>query len=160
MLHLSRKTDYALVALAFLGKQQAQGETVISAKRIASRLSLPLALLMNLLKQLVHAHLVTSTRGSRGGYTLAGHPQRITLMEVITAIDGPIRLTPCSDGLPIVGQGCQIACGCPIRQPIRKLHERINGLLEQVTLADLLDSQDQTTNEPSVTTKERLKLCL
>jgi Rrf2 family protein len=140
MLSLTRKTDYALVALAYLGQCRAGGELAVSARRIADQFHLPLPLLMNILKDLAHAKLVTSTRGQAGGYALANEPEQITVLEVITAIEGPVRLTQCTDEVPAPGQECQI-CGCGIREPMRRLHNRIQGFLEDVTLADLMSSE-------------------
>ena len=138
MLNLTRKSDYALVALSYLGKLRDESAGPVSANAIAEQFGLPKALLMNILKELAHAKLVNSTRGAHGGYELAVDPESVSLLEVVTIIEGPMQLTDCSEGLPIVGQGCTLAEGCPIRGPIRQLHERINRFLEEVTLADLL----------------------
>jgi Rrf2 family protein len=141
MLSLTRKTDYALVALAYLAGRRAEGTEPVSAKQIAKMFGLPVALLMNILKELVQAGVLCSTRGSRGGYELAGEPGRITLLEIVTAMEGPMRLAPCTDGLPIVGQGCRLSEDCPIRGPVRSLHRRINRFLEEVTLKDLWEDR-------------------
>jgi Rrf2 family protein len=137
MLGLTRKTDYALVALAYLGQRRAAGEEAASARRIADQFKLPLPLLMNVLKDLAHAKLVTSTRGQAGGYALASDPEHVTVLEVITAMEGPARLTQCADDLTVLGQECRV-CGCGIKGPIRRLHHRIQSFLGEVTLADLM----------------------
>lgn len=145
MLSFTRKTDYALVALACLSRQRDAGRDVaeaLSARKIADQYGLPLPLLMNILKDLAHARIISSTRGVQGGYTLARAPEAVSLMEVIAAIEGPVKLVQCSDGcadgLPIAGQMCEIHEQCPVREPIRRLHDRINHLLETTSLADLL----------------------
>jgi len=139
MLNLTRKTDYALVALAFLGQRRESAVGPASAATIADQFGMPKALLMNIMKDLAHSRLVTSTRGAHGGYELAVDPANVSLLEVVTAIEGLTRLTECADDLPIVGQGCALADNCPIREPMRRLHDRINRFLGEVTLADLLD---------------------
>jgi Rrf2 family protein len=139
VLSLTRKSDYALVALTYLGRRRQEGAKPVSARQIAETFGLPLSLLMNILKELGQAKIVSSTRGVNGGYELTADPGRVSLLEVVTAIEGPTRFAPCTDGLPIVGQGCRLAEGCPIRDPIRRLHNRINGFLEETTLLDLLD---------------------
>ncbi len=141
MLSLTRKTDYALVALTYLAGRRAEGDSPASAKQIAQAFGLPLALLMNILKELVQAKMLSSTRGAHGGYELAGEPGRITLLEVVTAMEGPVRLAQCADGLPIVGQGCTLSEDCPIQGPIRALHRRLNGFLAEVTLRDLWEDR-------------------
>lgn len=139
MLALTRKVDYGLVALTLLARRRAARSGPLSAAQIAAEYELPRALLMNVLKELNHARIVSATRGAAGGYELAIEPQQLSLLEVITALEGPVRLTACADGLPIVGQGCNLESDCPIRGPIRRLHGRLHRLLEETTLADLLD---------------------
>ncbi len=150
MLNLTRKTDYALVALAFLADRRARGCEPVSAKQIAGTFGLPLPLLMNILKELVQAKVLASTRGARGGYELAIDPGRVTLLEVVTAMEGPIRLTQCADGLPIVGQGCNLSEDCPIQGPIRSLHHRITRFLEELTLGDLYPGRLEPTGPTDI----------
>tara|TARA_R110002111_G_scaffold180950_1_gene246551 strand:+ start:2005 stop:2547 length:543 start_codon:yes stop_codon:yes gene_type:complete len=147
MLSLTRKTDYALVALSYLTGRYAESAEPVSAKQIAQTFGLPLPLLMNILKELVRAKVLSSTRGINGGYELATEPGRISLLEVVTAMEGPVRLAQCADGLPIVGQGCNLSDDCPIQRPIRSLHRRINQFLEDVTLKELWEDRlDNTTS--------------
>jgi Rrf2 family protein len=146
VLALTRKTDYALIALSFLVGQRAEGGKPVSAKRIAETFGLPLPLLMNILKELVQAKVLTSTRGPQGGYSLSAEPDKLTLLEVVTALEGPIRLTQCAEGLPVMGQGCDLSGSCPIRGTVRSLHDRINRFLSDLTLQDLYDDRIETTN--------------
>ena len=81
MFSFTKKTDYALVALATLAEETAGGPETgrLSARQISERHGMPLPVLMNVLKDLVSVGLVTSTRGSKGGYSLARDPQAITI---------------------------------------------------------------------------------
>lgn len=97
---------------------------------------------MNIFKELGQAKLVKSRRGANGGYELCLEPERISVLEVITAIEGPVKLTSCSEGLPVAGQGCGLSDGCPIRKPIHRLHEKVQSFFEQTTLADILDQAE------------------
>ena len=148
MLSLTRKTDYALVALALLGRRRQAGEGPVSARVVAEEFGLPLPLLMNILKELAQARIVTSTRGATGGYALNNDPGSITILEVVTAIEGPVRLAQCCDGLPIAGQGCAVeASACPAKGAVRQLHRRIVTFFEEMTLEDLLrEADDLQTN--------------
>ncbi len=144
MLSLTRKTDYALVALAYLGQRQAEVQPMCSAREIADRFDMPLPLLMNILKELAKARIVSSTRGSSGGYSLAMEPEQVTLLEIVTATEGPMRLAQCCSGLPIVGQEeCRVAVSetCPIRGPMRHLHERLTDFMAGITLAELMEEE-------------------
>ena len=140
MLGLTRKADYALVALAHMGRPEVRGET-ISASHMADEHHAPLPLLMNILKDLVHAGIVSSTRGPQGGYVLAAPPDELSVAAVINALEGPFQLTQCCTGEVPVRDQCQVHGNCPIREPIRRLHARIRGFLDDVTLADLMDSK-------------------
>lgn len=141
MLTLTRKTDYALVALSHLAHRRREETGPTSARTIAEAYHLPLPLLMNILKELAQAKLVSSTRGATGGYALAVAPERISLLEIINAIEGPVKLTSCCDGLPIVGQGCHVAETCPIQGSIQKLHKRLLGFFNGVMLDELIGEQ-------------------
>lgn len=138
MLSLSRKTDYALVALAYLGAAAA-GAGVVSARQVAEATGLPEPVTQAVLKQLAVARLVASTRGSAGGYALVREPAHVSVLEVVVAIEGPVQTVACCDGnLPILGQDCRLAGDCTISPAIKTLHRRLVGVLEETTLADLL----------------------
>lgn len=148
MLSLSKKTDYALIALLHLGLRP--GECV-SARAIADRYSLPGPLLMNLLKELASEGLVVSERGSRGGYRLAVEPAEITVGRVASVTSGPVALVKCLE--PTADDSdeptnCAAECNCPIKVPLRSLHNKLMGLLESVTLQDLID--DAPPMEPAM----------
>lgn len=142
MLGFTRKTDYALVALATLAAEGSRrdGWARLSARQIAERHGVPLALLMNVLKDLVGCKLVTSTRGAKGGYRLARDPAAITVHEIVAATEGPVKVMACC-GEPEETPPC-VECGvvvtCPVTRSVRRLNERINEFLEEVTLADLI----------------------
>jgi Rrf2 family protein len=138
MLSLSRKTDYALIALSLLAKQETG---VVSAREIAAGTGLPLPILTNILKSLAHAEIVVSERGACGGYGLGRSPETVTLYDLITAIEGRFQLVRCavlgkdSDDAP-----CELEPSCPTRLPAHKVHARLRRFLESITLAELVDS--------------------
>jgi FeS assembly SUF system regulator len=92
MLRVSKLTDYATVVMTCL----AAGDGVMSAQALAERARLELPTVSKVLKQLAQAGLVASTRGINGGYRLARAPDRITIADVVTAMEGPIGMTECS----------------------------------------------------------------
>ncbi len=140
MLSLTRKTDYALVALAHLARRKAQGGPSLSARCIADEYDLPRQLLMSLMKSLHRAGLVESKRGVRGGYDLSRPANRISVAQVVEAIEGPARLTPCcADEEPgELCTMCAITEKCPITGAIRELNGRIADYLRNVTLDTLM----------------------
>ena len=137
MLLLTRKTDYALLALASLARQAPSGA---SARSLAERLKLPLPVLRNILKQLTSRGLLKSTRGTRGGYRLARSPNQITLAQLLEIIEGPVRLARCCS----VPEGdeeaeCQLEESCLIRGNMRKVHASLMQFLDEVTLDQLAE---------------------
>src|SRR5262245_55281119 len=96
MLALTKRTEYALIALCHLARQP---ETV-SARDLAHRYAVRLPLLMNVLKTLNHNGLVRSVRGAHGGYRLAVPADKLSLARVAEAIEGPMRLVKCVSALP------------------------------------------------------------
>ena len=145
MLNLSRKSDYALIALTELARLQRDGGGPISARELALRFSLPSALLMNLLKDLARQDLVRSRRGAHGGYELNVEASEISVIDAVTAVDGPVRFAACSSESNHAADGCALEACCPIRWPIVKLHREIVSLLERTTVGDLLDDSDRET---------------
>jgi len=145
MFSFTRKTEYALIALAELMQRREWDEQAVSARAIADQYRLPLPLLMNILKELNSADLVNSTRGSQGGYSLAVEPEQVSLLQVVELMEGPLRLVPCA------GQDaeeekadpceCQLMGDCLVHDAIQSLHGRIVEFLEQMTLADLLEQE-------------------
>jgi Rrf2 family protein len=155
MLALTRKTDYALIALSHMA-QDAEGCS--SAREMATRYQMPLPLLMNILKQLTRRGLAKSVRGPRGGYTLAAAPADITLHDIIRAVEGPTQLVQCIDMKAVkehedsVGPGektrCELVACCPVRSPIQRIHDRLVQFLESVTLADVAGPSACCGREP------------
>mgnify|MGYP006311025971 CR=1 FL=1 len=144
MLGLTRKTDYALVALARLAEAQQFDGQALSARQIADQYDLPAPLLMNVMKDLQRAGVVTSTRGARGGYLLAADPDEIPLSDVIEAIEGPIALVPCcceGDNGNGNGQQCTLEPRCPVSGPINRLQQRLAEFFQGVSLGDLLNEE-------------------
>lgn len=140
MLSLTRKTDYALVALAALAEGASEDQP-LSAARIARDRHLPAQVLMKVLKNLQHAGLIASTRGAHGGYYLTRGADRITLGAVIDATEGAARLTPCCvEDQADACLACQTLPRCTIRQGMRQINERLHALFEKITLGDLLAS--------------------
>ena len=135
MLALTRKTDYALIALSHLA---ANGRQVANARAIAERYHIPPALLMNVMKELAHGGIVRSVRGSKGGYALVNPAAEVSLYSVILAIEGGVELVSCVEPTGAQGEAsCELLSVCPVSRPVRRIHERLAQFLKQVTLAEI-----------------------
>lgn len=139
MLTLTRKTEYALIAVCHLANARGR---VISARDIAEQHGVPLPLLMNVLKKLNRTGHVNSVRGARGGYILAHEPQDITLDALIEAVEGPVHLVRCTNPADDA-RACTLTGPCPIRGSVRKVHERLREFLSGITVADFVFNGQQ-----------------
>ncbi len=141
MLKITRFTDYALVVLCCLVKNQANnGVNKLSAPEIAKIVNLQLPTVSKLLKILVKSGLVKSYRGVDGGYELAKNPDEVTVNEVITTMEGPVELTVCSNSASaqINEKSCENIVNCPVSAPWQKINAAIvNNILAKISLTDI-----------------------
>jgi Rrf2 family protein len=132
MLRLSKKSDYALIAMAHLaGRVDGVGSS--SAREISEAYAIPLELLAKILQRLVRARLLVSVQGTRGGYRLARPPASISVADVIQSVDGPVTVTACSPD----DHACDQYGTCSIRDPLWKIKNRILETLTTVSVAEL-----------------------
>src|SRR5499425_3477603 len=131
MLRLSKKSDYALIAMKHLALRGDQGSS--SAREIAALYDIPIELLAKVLQRLVRRGLLSSHQGTRGGYQLVRLPSQISVADVIQAIEGPVSVTACSteDGQ------CEQFQKCNVRDPLWRVRERILTALGECTIAEL-----------------------
>ncbi len=146
MLKLTKKADYGLIALRHLASCQRGA----SAKDIADTYGIPLPLLSKILQKLTRTGLLISEQGTHGGYRLAREARDITTLEVIRTIDGPIILTQCFTE----HAECDQSGLCPVREPLRKVHEGILRLLSGITIHDLTDEQMPIPSLGSLSTNQ------
>src|SRR6186713_3684356 len=128
MLRLSKKADYALIAMKHLANKDT-GPTSACAREIAEQYDIPIELMAKVLQRLVRTGLLVSTQGTRGGYTLSRPSSAISVADVIQAIDGPFTVTACSTEK----HDCEQYSKCSVRDPLWQLRERIVAALSTVT---------------------------
>lgn len=87
-MRISRSMGYALLAVGYIA--QNKDKKVILSQDISKKYDIPLEYLLKILQQLVRANVLRSKRGPRGGFSLAKPPPRITMLEIIEAVDGPM----------------------------------------------------------------------
>jgi FeS assembly SUF system regulator len=132
MLRLSKKADYALMAMKHLA-QQSPALCSTSAREIAEQYDIPIELMAKVLQRLVRTGLLVSTQGTRGGYALSRPAPSISVADVIQAIDGPLTVTACS----VEKNDCDQFSKCSIRDPLWQIKERIVSALGTVSLAEM-----------------------
>lgn len=157
MLSLTKRTEYALIALTYMIEQGAislDGKSPglvapASAREISNRYHVPLPLLMNILKKLSTAGVLISIRGAKGGYALATDPRKLTLSHLIKVLEGPVALVDCCCPPELVKQAmakCKTSGTCPVRNPLQTLHQRLIGYLDSVVISDLCTKRSSERN--------------
>ncbi|HLR78296.1 MAG TPA: SUF system Fe-S cluster assembly regulator [Burkholderiaceae bacterium] len=132
MLRISKIIDYGTLILTHMAGTP---DRVISAAELASALGLGPATVSKVLKTLGQNGLVTSTRGSRGGYSLARPAEQINIAQIIDALDDqPFGLTECT-ATPGV---CSVEADCNIRSNWERINAVVRRTLEGVTVADMV----------------------
>jgi Rrf2 family protein len=138
MLRLSKKADYALIAMKHLALNTGATAST-SAREIAEQYDIPIELMAKVLQRLVRAGLLISTQGTRGGYTLQRSSASISVADVIQAIDGPLTVTACSTD----DHACEQFEKCSIRDPLWRLRERIVQAMGTVSVAELASDAER-----------------
>lgn len=131
MLRLSKKADYALLAMRHLAANG--GREAVSARELAEAYAIPPELLAKVLQKLVRARLLDSHQGIRGGYGLSRPPALVSVADVIQAIDGPLTVTACSED----DHTCDQYTKCGIRDPLWRIKDRIVSALAATSVAEL-----------------------
>ena len=131
MFRISRLTDYGIVVmthLAVCGDDRTQ-----NARELASCSKLPAPVVSKLLKSLTRAGLLVSRRGAKGGYGLARSAEKISVVDMITALEGPVGITECA----VHPGACAQESTCNVRDPWQQINGAVTAALECITLADL-----------------------
>ncbi len=129
MFRLSKKADYGLIALKHLAMH---ADSSISAREIAAQYHIPAELLAKVLQKLARKGLVVSQQGINGGYVLGRDPARISIVDVVEALEGPISITPCEKG-----EDCQQYQVCSVRDPLLKVKAKVVRVLGDMSIYEL-----------------------
>src|SRR5437588_2990602 len=135
MLRLSKKADYALIAMKHLAADAPHGTA--SAREIAERYDIPLELLAKVLQQLTRRGFLASHMGIHGGYHLARPTTAISVADVIQAIDGPLEITACGPS----DERCDQFSKCNVRDPLWRVKDRIIAVLQTVSLSEMASGE-------------------
>lgn len=136
---LSKASQYAIKALLFLSANQ-KGGNRLSVKDIALAIDSPPAFTSKILQQLVSAKIITSVKGSGGGFEIAESKVKSTkVITVLHAIEGNHFSSGCFLGLP----DCSEKNPCPVHKLYAPLREKMNQGLYNVTLAELLNNRSK-----------------
>jgi Rrf2 family protein len=131
-MQITRQAEYATRAILHLARIGEHGR--VATSEVAREQKIPPAFLVKIIAQLSIAGILHTSRGIRGGVRLAREPKNITLLEVIEAIDGPIRLNECVEANEI----CFFEENCPMRLVWCDVQSELVAKLKKTNFAQLI----------------------
>ena len=144
MLKLSTKGRYG--ARAMLELTLNYGDKPILLREVAKNQEISLGYLEHIFHLLKQAGLINSGRGAHGGYTLAKPPEKITLEEVIRALEGRMDIVECISTPGV----CRRVKSCVTRDIWEEITGKIKNILDSVTLQDMLERQQKKNASQSL----------
>jgi Rrf2 family protein len=136
MLKLTRKVEYALIALRHL---HAKTDSVVTnTKEIAETYEIPAPLLAKIMQQLARENLIEPIQGPNGGYRIKADLESIKMTDFIEILEGPLGLVDCFHDTE-----CSQIDQCNIRAPIEKINKTIIDLFSNMTLADITSNSNK-----------------
>ena len=138
-MQITRQADYAVRAVLYLSRLGDDQRAATS--QIAQEQQIPPSVLAKIVSQLSVAGLLQTSRGARGGVSLARSPEQISLLEVVEAIDGPILLNECVDE----NGACNFGDDCPMKPVWCDAQAELVERLRSTTFASFLSNQNLPT---------------
>lgn len=137
---ITKKTKYALKALAYLTHESDHGKPVLISE-LAANEKIPKKFLEAILLELKNKGVLQSKKGKGGGYALAKKPEKIDLITVMRILEGPLAPLPClSQTAHAKCDECDNEVTCGIRSMMKSVYEAQIQVLEKLTLKDLMSS--------------------
>lgn len=131
-MQVSRELDYGVRAVVVMARN---ADEVMSKRRIAEAFSIPVNFLAIILPKLVRTGIVESLPGPRGGYRLARSPERISIYDIVLAINRGFSLNRCED----VRRRCTMKSRCPVAPHWEQLQRDVEAYLKGVTFDRLAE---------------------
>ena len=131
-MQITRQADYALRAMIYLARREPNRRAPTS--QIAEEQHIPPSFLAKIISQLSIAGLIHTSRGARGGVSMARTPAEISILEVVEAIDGPIALNECTED----PSACPFGDDCPLRPLWCDTQAELVDRLRKTTFANYL----------------------
>jgi FeS assembly SUF system regulator len=140
MLRISKLTDYATVILAHLTTKP---DRLHTAAEVSQSTGISQPTVTKLLKQLHKSQLVSSTRGTRGGYQLSRPASAISAAQILDALEGPVAITECASH----ASQCGIEHACRVGHTWQRINSSIRRALEDISLSQLTDASAPRTQD-------------
>ena len=145
MLRLSKKVEYALIALIDLA--QNNDTEPVTAKWLAGNYNIPQELLGKVMQTLTREGILNSVQGVKGGYVLGKAPEKISLSQIIEILEGPISITSCGHK-ETDKCGCELLSTCTIKSPMEIIQNELSKYFSNISLKDLRANYMNRVSEP------------
>jgi len=132
MIRMSKLTDYGIVLLAHMARGPIDLRR--NARNLAAESHLPVPTVSKILKMLAREGLLVTHRGVKGGFSLARRPENISMAQIISAIEGPVTITECSDDVPRI---CTLEQWCPVGTNWQRINQAVREALENIKLSEM-----------------------
>jgi len=130
-MRISRSIGYALLAVGYVAKNQ--GEGAVPSEDISRQYDIPVEYLLKILQQLVRAKVLRSKRGPHGGFSLAKSADKITMLEVMETVDGPL-----TGELNLAKRARNDKYGARIQQTYSRAISQAKNVFQKAKLSSLL----------------------
>jgi Rrf2 family protein len=134
MLKLSKKTEYAIIAL--MSMNNGEKDKLFTAKELSQKHNIPPEIMGKVMQTLAKNELIVSHQGVKGGYQLKGNLSDINIISVITALEGPLQVVDC---VSINDCGCNQISACNIKGPMEMIQNELFSFFGNISLKDLKD---------------------
>jgi Rrf2 family protein len=140
-MQITRQADYALRAILYLARHELTknepGWRPATTSKIAKEKLIPTSFLAKIISQLSISGLINTSRGASGGVSLARGPEKISLLDVVEAIDGPITLNECTKD----PSSCLFGDSCPLHEIWCETQAEMVSKLSAATFDKLLERE-------------------
>ncbi len=133
-MHITQETDYAVRITYFLAQELCRKD----ARTISENVHVSLRFSLKILRKLVSGGVVKSFKGNSGGYEIARKPCEITLLDVITAVEGPYKFSRCVGDNDDTECSRGRICDCIFRDVYGEISKDINDKISKITFDELL----------------------
>ena len=134
-MQITRQADYAVRAMLYLAEELPDPKSRPTTSKIAEDQKIPVSFLAKIISQLSIAGLIRTSRGASGGVYLARQAEEISLLDVVEAIDGPIKLNDCTNDPSI----CSFGDSCPIHDVWCEAQADLVSKLRETTFDKLIE---------------------
>ncbi|MBS1518279.1 MAG: Rrf2 family transcriptional regulator [Bacteroidetes bacterium] len=133
MIRISKKVEYALMALKYISESD---NKLVTAREISDSKKIPYDLLSKILQKLKNENILISNQGTNGGYSLNKKTNEIYLFSIMNLLDGDIAITDCQ--AENKDKDCCLEDSCTIKSPVAKLQKEIEELFKNKTISDFV----------------------